>query len=173
MKIEFPFSGSALPDKYGVNAAAIQKYHDKNLISFPFKVTNIPQGATSIAFSLIDHDTVPIIGFSWIHWLAANIQITAQSAVEIEENASQRQLFLQGTNSYISSLEPYDEKENVTQRYVGPRPRGGVHDYTLTVYALDAVLNLKAGFYYPDLLREIEKHFLCKSYVKLKYEKRK
>ena len=67
--------------------------------SLPFKVENAPEKTVSLAIVLEDKDAYPVTGgFTWIHWLAANI-----ARFEIKDNESQTATdFVQGRNSWTS-----------------------------------------------------------------------
>ena len=41
--------------------------------SFGFDLTDAPRGTVSFAFILDDPDSVPVCGFTWTHWLGANL----------------------------------------------------------------------------------------------------
>lgn len=67
--------------------------------SLPLEILEAPQGTQSFALLLEDKDACPVCGgFSWIHWVAANITRT-----KLEENDSQAHAdFVQGLNSWVS-----------------------------------------------------------------------
>lgn len=67
--------------------------------SLPLKIENAPEDTCSFALVLEDKDTYPVTGgFTWIHWLAANI-----TRHELKENESQTAKdFVQGCNSWTS-----------------------------------------------------------------------
>ena len=52
--------------------------------SLPFKIENAPEHTASFAFILEDKDAYPVVGFTWIHWLGANLKRNG-----LEENESQ------------------------------------------------------------------------------------
>lgn len=87
-----------IEDKYGkhgeqFNVNGVPSY------SIPFEIVDAPEGTKSFALFLEDKDACPISGgFSWVHWVAANITRT-----KIEENESLTATdFVQGLNSWIS-----------------------------------------------------------------------
>jgi hypothetical protein len=55
--------------------------------------------------------------------------------------------------------------------YDGPCPPGGTHRYYFKLYALDAMLNLKAGLTKEDLLAAIKGHVLAEAQVMGKYKR--
>lgn len=69
--------------------------------SLPFTIEHAPEGTRTFALTLLDYDSVPVAGFCWIHWLAANFDRT-----EMPENASAEDSsdFVQGVNSWGAPL---------------------------------------------------------------------
>ncbi|CAM2746437.1 YbhB/YbcL family Raf kinase inhibitor-like protein [Levilactobacillus brevis] len=178
MQIQVPFALPNLPDEYGINQPADELVDGINLRSFPFTVTDLPKAAVTVAFSLIDHDTIPVVGFSWIHWLGANLPVTAGQVV-VPDNASQTTTFTQGTNTLPMIIDqihqPTDFKQrgyDLTKHYAGPRPRGGVHAYRLTVTAVDTTLPVTSGYLYNEFLRMVEGHVVAQTHVNLLYAKK-
>lgn len=56
----------------------------RECLYIPFQIHNIPKNTVSYALVLEDKDAFPVSrGFSWIHWVAANITDT-----NIKANAS-------------------------------------------------------------------------------------
>lgn len=51
--------------------------------------------------------------------------------------------------------------------YTGPQPPVGVHDYTLTVYALDTKLDLSEGYWLNEFLKKADNHILEKQDINL------
>ena len=90
-----------LADKYGYNDKTQLDAKEMPITSFPFEIKNAPKGTKSYAVFLEDKDAFPVSkGFSWIHWVAANITTT-----KVAENASKNKPnFVQGMNSWWSSL---------------------------------------------------------------------
>ena len=155
MKITVDLENGLLPDKYG-------KYSDVKIggepcLSFPIKIDDVPKGVKTLALIFIDHDSTPLCGFAWIHWLAANIPADIKV---IPENASQNCAFdmIQGENSFPSALK---------KRYGGPMPPDKTHTYTLTLFALDTDLKLSEGFSMQELNAAMEGHILDKAEVQL------
>jgi len=101
---------------------------------------------------------VPVCGFSWIHWIAANIRRT-----EILENESLNAMdFIQGVNSWISEGHlPSD-----VSCYGGMSPPDASHVYELHVFALDKILELANGFYMNELYKAMEGHILSQFTLK-------
>lgn len=160
MKIIVPNKNGVLEDKYSKHAAAEYTYKGKPTVSFPVSFEDVPDGTKSLALVFVDFDSIPVCGFAWIHWLAANIP--AGTAV-LPENASAENLnMVQGANSRISRFVGETDK-NVVYRYIGPTPPDQDHKYTLTAYALDCMLDLKEGYYLNEFLDKIEGHILDKA----------
>ncbi|MBM7544152.1 Raf kinase inhibitor-like YbhB/YbcL family protein [Weissella beninensis] len=159
MEIKLPFLQTELPQDYGKYAAKENRLAGKPVVSFPFTIKDAPAGTKSFALTFIDHDAVPVAGFSWIHWLAANIE---QS--EIPANFSQLapSSVKQGFNSNISKFVG-ETNPALTSYYTGPMPPNGDHAYTLTVYAVDKLLPLPNNYYLNDLYHALTGHTLAKT----------
>lgn len=65
-----------IPDQYAKFAPDNYRYDGMPTVNFPVIITDIPKNAQSLSVSLIDYDAVPVGGFPWIHWLAANLPVT-------------------------------------------------------------------------------------------------
>ncbi|OBA03054.1 hypothetical protein A9D36_12900 [Bacillus subtilis] len=154
-----------LHDKYSKYADENDKREGNPFVSFPIRFEDIPPGAKTLALTFIDHDAIPVCGFSWIHWTAANIPARIG---ELPEHASEERqdLMIQGQNSFASPLAGSINPKVVNQ-YCGPTPPDKDHTYTLTVYALDAELNLQPGFYMNQLYREMKERILAEASIEL------
>lgn len=147
----------------GIKNGIIQDKYGKR--GGQFNDARIPTYWTvSYALILEDKDAVPVCGFSWIHWLAANITKT-----EIKENESiLKKDFVQGVNSW------YGVAANVEKEYAmgygGMTPPNAPHSYELHVFALDDKLNLQDGFYMNELYKAMEGHVLDEAILKGCYE---
>lgn len=78
--------------------------------------------AKSLALTFLDWDAVPVSGFPWIHWIAANI---APTVTEIPEDNSQtlKVPMVQGRNSTAGGI--IGNKDVKTAwHYNGPNPPG-------------------------------------------------
>lgn len=166
MKVNVPLDRGFLPDKYAKKAAPEFQLEDHPIVSFPIDIQDVPAGTQTFALTLVDFDAIPVCGFAWIHWTAANIPVELN---HLPENAS-RELhdFIQGNNSAAGYLVGGDQK--ISRNYLGPRPPEGVHNYTLTVYALDTELPLENGYWMNELLDAMKGHVLEKVKVELPYE---
>lgn len=157
MEINVDLPNNLLPDKYGKYADAKDIKNGKPIISFPIKLSNIPAEAKTIALTFTDPDSIPVCGFEWIHWTAANIP---SSQIEIPENFSQTasHLVVQGKNSSASPL--LDRSTEFSVGYNGPNPPDQTHDYVLKVFALDDKLDLENGFWMNELLHKMDGHII-------------
>ncbi len=161
MKVKIENQNGYLADKYSKYAIGNNSYAGYPITSFPIVITEVPEQAVSLALALVDYDSVPVCGFTWIHWLACNISAKISY---IPENASQNEAIkmLQGQNSaaskFIGAADP-----KLIYRYIGPCPPDQDHDYHLTVYALDKFLDLKEGFYLNEFYKAMTDHILIKS----------
>lgn len=142
-----------IQDKYGKRGTQFTQNGMPNY-SLPIKIENAPEGTKTFAIFLEDKDAIPVAGFSWIHWVAANIKTT-----ELEENASllRRDEFVQGRNSWSASLLGNDALSvEESSMYGGMAPPNNEHTYELTVYALSDELDLKNGFYANELFHAMD-----------------
>ena len=151
-----------IEDRFGINSdEVIQGVPQRSL---PYVWQGAPVGTKSYAIVFQDYDNVPDEGFSWIHWLAADIPAEITS---LEENASREDdSLIQGTNSWSIPYGPYaDIEKDLTLHYGGPAPERK-HEYETKIYALDSLLGLQKGFYYNELLRAMEGHVLAEATLK-------
>ncbi|MBU5405836.1 YbhB/YbcL family Raf kinase inhibitor-like protein [Paraeggerthella hongkongensis] len=164
MRVTVELENGLLPDRFGKYAPEEYTVDGNPVRSFPFEVTDVPEGARSLALAFVDWDAIPVGGFCWIHWLACNI---APDATRIPENASASGAVpcVQGSNSNWSPLAGGSSNPQVTQRYSGPYPPDKTHVYTLTVYALDCELDLPEGYYLNEFRRAIQGHVLARASV--------
>lgn len=142
-------NGGLIPDKYGKRGDKKNSCDIPDL-SIPFTIVDTPEGTVSYAIVLDDADAVPVCGFVWIHWIAANICST-----DIPEGDSRNADYPQGINSWYGS----HGKEG-SYGYGGMTPPDAPHTYSLKVYALDTKLDLQDGFFYNELLRAMKGHIL-------------
>jgi Raf kinase inhibitor-like YbhB/YbcL family protein len=122
--------------------------------SLPLSIAEAPAGTVSYAIVIEDKDAVPVCGFSWIHWLVANLQRT-----ELQANESVTATdYIQGTNSWSGKLGGLDRL--AASVYGGMSPPDTDHLYEIHVYALDCLLDLKPGFYLNELHKAMDGHLL-------------
>lgn len=166
MKIKTNFISNIIPNQYSKRAGQDNLYKEQPVTSFPFLMEEIPEGTNYIAFTLIDHDAIPVCGFSWIHWLVADLPVNSDSLLIPENFSREVSEKVQGTNSFASVFVDEDDPQ-ITQAYVGPTPPDKDHEYTLSVYALNSKLNLEQGFYLNELYKELKSHLVDKVEVTL------
>ena len=147
--------------KYGNQSSAENIIHDIPQISFPMNWTGIPEGTESFAIIFMDNDNAEDEGFPFVHWLACNIPA---HVTELKENASREaDFFVQGTNSWSTPFGPYEGiPKDLTLHFGGPAP-ACVHEYEVTIYALDTQLALETGFFYNDLRKAMRGHILSEA----------
>lgn len=144
------------------------QFNENNVPSYslPFKIEKAPENTSSFAFVLEDKDAYPVVGFTWIHWLGANLKKS-----EVKENESQTATdFIQGANSWISVQGNQQDREQASY-YGGMTPPDKAHTYELHIFALDKVLDLKRGFYLNELYEKMDGHILEEAVLKGIYEK--
>lgn len=144
-----------IDDKYGkrgihFNETGVPTY------SIPLKIENAPKGTVAFAVVLEDKDAYPVTGgFTWIHWLVANL-----TRHELLENESQTATdFIQGANSWTSKQGGQQSKE-LSSFYGGMAPPDTSHIYEIHVYALDAILDLENSFLLNELYHKMDGHIL-------------
>lgn len=159
MRINVELEDGLLPDRFGKYARRRDKVDGVPTRSFPIEVKDVPEGAESLALVFIDFDSVPVGGFVWIHWLACNFPAGVDLIPE-DESATREVPCVQGRNSSWSPMAGASRNPKVYARYNGPQPPDKTHDYTLIVYALDCMLDLKEGYYLNEFRRAIQGHVL-------------
>lgn len=127
--VDFKLASDAFID--GATIPALYTCKGKN-ISPPLTITNIPNGAKSLA--LIMHDPDAPNG-DFTHWLVWNI---SPGVTKIAENSVPPDS-VQGTTSFGG------------QKYGGPCPPSGTHHYIFDLYALNTTLDLSARANRQDL----------------------
>ncbi len=135
-----------MDDRYGMRGA--QQAGGVPTLSLPLSITDAPEGTVCFALRMLDPDSVPLAGYAWVHWLAANY-----ATAEWAENASIDSAadMVQGKNDFGKT------------GYGGPTPPNKPHTYAFTVYALDAPLDLKNGFSQKDFDKALEGHILAEA----------
>ena len=123
--------------------------------SLNLKWENVPEGTKNFLIVMQDYDAIPVVGFSWIHWIV----VVPKEYRELNEDASRTDKnIVQGINSWASKLKGLS-KEKATF-YGGPTPPDKDHIYEVKIYAIDKTLNLKNGFYLNEAYKEIKNHIL-------------
>ncbi|GHV29334.1 hypothetical protein FACS1894167_08500 [Synergistales bacterium] len=120
-------------------------------LSLPITIKDAPDKTVCYAILMTDPDSNPL----WTHWLAVNIH-----SEDLPENAAidMAKDMAQGKNDFGAI------------GYGGPTPPNGRHTYVITVYALDAEVNLSNGFSKKQFADAIDGHILAKAEVKGSYQ---
>lgn len=153
-----------IADRFGSRGEA--NGFDMPVVSMPLEFHDAPPNTASFAIFLEDKDAYPVSpGFSWVHWLAANI-----AATSLPEDASRIAAddMVQGVNSWISAQGGYQPPEQCSF-YGGMAPPDKAHLYDINVYALDTLLDLDNGFFLNDLFHAMEGHVLDHAVLKAWY----
>ncbi|WP_026883447.1 YbhB/YbcL family Raf kinase inhibitor-like protein [Clostridium akagii] len=165
MKINVKTENGYLPNKYSKFAGENYEYKGNPCVSFPIEFTDVSDKVKSIALTFLDHDAIPVCGFTWIHWLACNIPPTIRT---LPKNISVDNTLnvLQGQNSFASPF--IGETDHIiTNRYIGPTPPDKDHEYTLKVYGLDKKLDLNEGYFMNDFYKLINGHIVESAELKI------
>lgn len=124
-------NGAPIPKKYTCEGENV---------SPSIEIFDVPMGCKSFALIMEDPDAPSGVFDHWIVW---NIHPTTTEIAEGEK------LIHQGKNGFGSF------------GYKGPcPPHGKAHRYYVTLFALDAVLELKNGGSKEELLKEMENHII-------------
>lgn len=144
-----------IDDKYGKRGTQFNENGIPNY-SIPLKIEHSPKGTVSYAIVLEDKDAYPVTnGFTWIHWLVANLTRT-----ELFENESiTADDIIQGSNSW-TSIQGGSQSKDYSSFYGGMTPPDKPHTYELQLYALDTLLDLENGFLLNELHHKMDGHIL-------------
>ncbi|MFH1281831.1 MAG: YbhB/YbcL family Raf kinase inhibitor-like protein [Candidatus Omnitrophota bacterium] len=112
-------------------------------------IGDISPEAKSLAL-IVDDPDAPM--GTWVHWVVFDIPLIPG----IAENSIPG---IQGVNSAGG------------KNYHGPCPPSGVHRYLFKIYALDTVLNLKAGISKEQLEKAMQGHILASAQLLGLYKK--
>jgi len=110
----------------------------------PLSFLEVPDGAQSLALSVVDPDS-PSGHFT--HWVAWNIPANTKEIIEGSLPAG----IIQGKNDF--------GKEG----YGGPCPGSGRHHYVFNLYALDEKINLEEGLSRDQLESAVADHILARA----------
>lgn len=147
-------------DRFGARGKQFLKHKPNR--SFELSWEGVPSAAQSLALLFIDHDAIPVCGFSWIHWTVANID---PKTTGLAENASAEASLLEGITSWAAPLLPNSKRlshEDATG-FGGCAPPDKDHCYNLELYALDTPLSLQPSFYLNELLTAMSGHILTQT----------
>ena len=117
-----------IADEYGAKGTQFNE-NEMPLYSLPLKIEDAPQGTKSFAIVMEDKDAVPVCGFSWIHWLVANLTRDELLAGESQTATD----FIQGVNSWIS-IQGDNQSIEASSYYGGMAPPNAPHLYETHVY---------------------------------------
>jgi Raf kinase inhibitor-like YbhB/YbcL family protein len=132
--------GEPIPPKYTC---------DGQDISPPLQWSDPPQGTQNLALICDDPDAP--VG-TWVHWVLYNLPAKARSLPEaVPAEAELPDGSRHGKNGW-GRLD-----------YGGPCPPSGTHRYFFKLYALDTVLDLKAGADKKQVLKAVEGHILAQA----------
>ncbi len=140
--------GAQIPVKYGCKGADI---------SPPLKWSNLPPGTKSLALILDDPDAPMGV---WVHWVIYNIP---PESTGLPEHVANRDSLSDG------ALQGRNDFRNIG--YGGPCPPSGTHRYYFKLYALDTVLQLKAGGSKADLLKAMKDHIVGEGQLMGRYSR--
>ena len=141
-----------LLDKYGKRGKR-ESSTGMPVLSFPIDILDAPKNTKSYAIVFDDPDSVPVCGFTWIHWIVITTKNSLKENASVEDNS-----LIQGVNSWGKSV------------YGGMAPPDRPHTYICTVYALDCVPDLSDGFTIDELNEILKKHTLEKCVLKGLYD---
>lgn len=156
-------------DNIGHRGKNFHKKEVKPNYSFHLEWDELPKNTASLALIFLDHDAIPVCGFTWIHWLVANIDPLWK---ELPEDASKNLHLLEGVTSWSSRILPEDWRLNKEEDvgFGGCAPPDQEHLYTIELYALDKKLDLTKGFFMNDLLKAMKGHVLDKDSIEAWYK---
>lgn len=127
-------------------------------ISPPLSWATVPDRTKSLALICDDPDAP--MGM-WVHWVLFNLPAETR---ELAENLPPQKNLPNGARQGTNDFRKIG--------YGGPCPPGGEHRYYFKLYALDALLELKAGANKADLLHAMEGHILAESRLMGRYRRR-
>lgn len=160
------YNNGYLANKYSKYAEDKFRIDDIPYVNFPFEVQNIKDDYKFISWVLLDHDSNPLVQFSWIHWLVSNYKVEKENTKIPELLLKSGKVYAKGINSFAGPLTNVNNKD-IVYNYGGPTPPDKDHVYTLEVYAHDNELNLKDGYYYNEFVEQLEKVDYEKGIIKI------
>lgn len=112
-------------------------------------IENIPPGTKSLALIVDDPDAPGGVFDHWLLWNIRPMEMIIENSVPGVE----------GKNSFGKT------------KYMGPCPPSGTHRYFFKVYALDKILDIKAGSDKRTLEKAMDGHILAKGELTGTYKK--
>lgn len=157
-----------MADKYGDRCDCADIIEGIPQISFPLEWEGAPEGTNSFAIVFMDYDNCESEGFPFVHWLVANIPANITCLPEdCSRNGGD---FIQGANSWSIEFGPYAGiSRELTSRFGGPAPGEVQHEYEITIYALDCMLDLKERFYFSQMRKAMRGHILAEAVMHALY----
>lgn len=140
----------------GITDGVIDAKYGHSSLSLPLEISGAPEGTVCFAIYMDDPDAVPVCGYRFVHWMAVNI---TQSSIPEDFSRQAKENAVQGKNDMGKSA------------YGGPAPPDKDHTYEITVYALDAKLDLSEGFSKDEFSAAVKGHTLAKATLKGLYKK--
>lgn len=131
--------------------------YDGQNISPPLIWSGAPKETKS--FALICDDPDAPVG-TWVHWVIFDMPAKRNS---LPEGVSRQEEIAGIGKNGINNFGNYG--------YDGPCPPGGTHRYYFKLYALDTILNSKAGLPKDDLLAAMKGHVLAEAQLMGKYKR--
>ena len=123
----------------------------------PLEWRDSPPGTESLALIMDDPDAP--VG-TWVHWVIYDLPVTRSSLPEAAPTDSELAHGIrQGRNSWGRT------------GYGGPCAPSGAHRYFFKLYALDCLLQIKAGATKKQLLKAIKGHILAKTELMGRYSR--
>ncbi len=123
---------------------------DDQNVSLPLSWTNVPTGTVSLALIMDDPDAP---SGTWVHWVLFNLPADTSSLAQGTEGGG-----TQGKNDFNKL------------GYGGPcPPRGSTHRYFIKLYALDRVLELKAGASKAQVEKVMQGHIVAQGQLMGRY----
>lgn len=159
--------GNYLEEKFGANDKTMPNINGMPTTSFHLEWEDLPSKTKSLAIIMDDYDAIPPTGFTWIHWVACNIDPSLKE-LPVDASVKMKDKFVQGKNSWASGL--LGNSQVIEPLFGGCAPPDKDHVYVLTVYALDTYLDLKNGFFKNELLHKMHGHVLEKKEMFFKYK---
>jgi len=147
--------GQPIPQKYTCQG---------NDVSPPLKWTNVPANTKSYVLIADDPDAPDPRAprMTWVHWVLYDLPATA---TELAEDIAKAQTLSNGAKQGLTDFKRVG--------YGGPcPPPGGAHRYFFKLYALDILLNLKAGATKNDVLKVMEGHVLAQGQLMGTYQRK-
>jgi len=142
--------GQPIPQKYTC---------DGEDISPPVRWDSAPDGTKSFALICDDPDAP---SGTWVHWVIYDLPATIKELPEaIQANEEVLSGARQGTNDFRRL------------GYGGPcPPKGNAHRYYFKLYALDIVINLKAGATKSDVENAMKGHIVGEGKIMGSYQRK-